>query len=52
MGAAAGAFKEAGDQDFVAFKNYSADRADPVAIAPEAVEAAFDVHETILAAVE
>jgi len=52
VGAAAGAFKKAGDKDFITFKNYSAHGAYPVAIAPEAVEAAFDVHETILAAVQ
>ena len=52
MGTAAGAFKQAGNEDFVFSENYAADRAYPGSIAPEAVKAALDVHEAIFAAVQ
>ena len=52
MGAAAAAFKEAGNKDFVSFKKAAADRAGPFAVAAEAVNAAAYVHETVFAAVQ
>ena len=52
MGAAAGAFKEAGNEDFISFKNDATDRAYPITIPAEAVKTAFNMHETILAAVQ
>jgi len=52
VGTAARTLEKAGNQDLVVFKNYSADRAYTVAIATEAVKAAFDVHEAVFASVQ
>ena len=52
MGTAAPAFKEAGDKDLVFFEDYAADRAYPVPVSAEAVNAAADVHEAVFAAVQ
>ena len=52
MGTAAPAFKEAGDEDFVSFEDYTADRTYAAPVSAKAVNAAADVHETVFAAVQ
>ena len=52
MGAAAGALKEAANKDFTVPKNTAANGAYPIPISMEAIHAALDVHETILAAIK
>ena len=52
MGPAAGALKHAGHKDLVFLEGAAADRADPRPVSVEAVNAAFDVHKPVLAAVE
>ena len=52
MGAAARTLKEAADKNFVSFKNNAADRALPIPLSNEAVNAAPDVHEPVSAAVQ
>ena len=52
MGAAAPAFKQAGNEYFVSFKDNAADRAYPVPITPYAIEAAPYMHEPVFTAVQ
>ena len=52
MGTAARPLKEAANEDFAFLQNQAADRAYAVPVSPEAVHAALDVHEPILAAVQ
>ena len=52
MGTAAPAFKKTGNEDFIVFENFAADRAYPVTVSFETVDTSADVHETIFAAVQ
>ena len=52
MGAAVGALKEAGNENFVSTQKRAADRADTLPVAPDAVKASADVHEAVFAAVK
>jgi len=52
MGAAAGAFKKPGNEDFVFFEDFAADRANAVPVSVEAVDAAPYMHEPVFAAVQ
>jgi hypothetical protein len=45
-----GPFKHSGNEDFVAKEGRAADRAEPAAVSFKAVNAAPDVHETVLTA--
>ena len=51
MGTAAGALEEAGNEDFVQFKNFFANRTYPVPLSNDAIKAAPDMHEPVFAAV-
>lgn len=51
VGAAARAFKETANKNFLSVQNNTADRAYPVPISAKAVNAAFYVHEAVFAAV-
>ena len=52
MGAAAGALKEAANEDFLLSQDYSANRANPIPFSQKAVNATLDVHEPVLSAVQ
>jgi len=52
MGAAAGTFEKAGNQNLVLVKDCPTNRADSVTIPAETVNAAPDVHEAVYAAVQ
>jgi len=52
VGAAAGTLEKAGNQDFVGTQYFAAYGADPIPVALETVNAAFDVHESVFAAVK
>jgi len=51
MGTAVRMFEKPGNEDIVFFEHSAADRADPVAVSPETVYAALDVHQPVLAPV-